>query len=263
MKTKDTVVAPSITLEAHTNHDGGPSFDISNPLNKLRMIAASSFFGEPAYYAEAGMESKGGTVNNRLSESILDHLVSVLVGIVPPTETNGKTTSQVMEDAIDAALNFDLEATLEIAVSLRNEDYIRTTPQVILVRAAQHKSSKGTGLIRNYARQIMLRGDEPSVQMAYQLYRYGKTIPNSLKKAWKEKLESMNEYQMAKYRMENRVVKTVDVVRISHAHSDAIDKLIYGKLKLDNSTWESLISEKGSSKETWETVIDDLWIEVE
>lgn len=247
-----------VTVEAHTNHMGAPSFDITSPLNRLRMMAASCFFGEPAYYVDGGMKSKAGKINSGITASQMDYLVDVLMGIVTPLETNGKTTVSVMEEAIDRSLDCDVEGTLKIAVALRNEDMIRTTPQVILVRAANHKNAKGTGLIRKYAKDIMKRADEPSVQMAYHVHTFGKTIPNSLKKAWKDVLESFSEYQLAKYRMESRRVKTIDVVRMAHAHSDAIDKLVYDKLKLDNNTWESLISAKGSSTETWTEAVDKM-----
>lgn len=253
-----TKASQKATIEAHTNHMEAPSFDIKSPLNRLRMMAASCFFGEPQYYVDGGMKSRAGKVNSGVSKSQMDHLVDVLMGIVTPQETDGKTTVSVMEEAIDRALDVDVEGTLKIAVALRNEDMIRTTPQVILVRAANHKNAKGTGLIRKYAKDITKRADEPSVQMAYHIHTYGKTIPNALKKAWKDVLESLSEFQLAKYRMESRRVKTIDVVRMAHAHSDAIDKLVYDKLKLDNNTWESLISAKGSNKETWTEAVDKM-----
>lgn len=253
-KTKKTSLP--ITIEADTNFMGGPSFALSNPLSKLRMMAASCFFGEPQYYVDGGMKSRSGKINSGITNSQMDHLMSVLVGLVTPKETSGKTSSEALETVIDEALDFDIEGTLKIAALLRNEDMIRTTPQVILVRAANHPSSKGTGLIRAYSSLITQRLDEPAVQMAYHLYRFGKVIPNSLKKAWADKLSSAKEWQLAKYRMESRQVKTIDVVRVSHANSPAIDKLVYDKLKLDNSTWESMISDKGSNKETWTQAVD-------
>jgi len=263
VKTAPTVTTLHTATTGHANFEGGVSFDINCPLTKLRMVAASCFFGEPQFYVDGGLKAKSGKINSGISGTQMQYLMDVLKGIVTPAETNGKTTVTVMEEAIDRALDLDLEATLRIAVALRNEDMIRTTPQVIMVRAANHKASKGTGLIRKYAKDILKRADEPAVQMAYQLHRYGKTIPNALKKSWREVLESANDYTLAKYRMESRTVKTIDVVRMAHAHSDAIDKLVYDKLKSEQRTWESLISEKGSTKATWEEVIDTLWVVTE
>jgi hypothetical protein len=74
---------------------------------------------------------------------------------------------------------------------------------------------RGTGLVRKYAPDIIRRADEPSVCLAYQLDEYGrKRIPNSLKKALRDQLASFNEYQLGKYRMDGRLVKTVDVVNL-------------------------------------------------
>lgn len=248
-----------VTVQAHTNFDGGPSFDVNNPLSRLRMMAASCFFGEPAYYVDGGMKSKAGKVNYRITDSQMDYLVLVLTGVVTPKETSGKTTVSVMEEAIDRALDHDPEGTLKIAAQLRNEDLIRTTPQVIMVRAANHPAVKGTGLIRAYAPEIIKRADEPAVQLAYQLDKFGrKAISNSLKRAWADVLVNFSEYQLAKYRMENRTVKTVDVVRIAHANNEAINKLVKDELKLsdDRQTWESIISEKGSNKEAWTEAVE-------
>lgn len=260
IKTAAVTTLHTSATAPHANHELGVSFDIECPLTRLRMVAASCFFGEPQFYVDGGMKSKSGKINNGITGTQMSYLMDVLKGIVTPKETEGKTTVEVMEDAIDRALAVDAEATLRIAVALRNEDMIRTTPQVIMVRAANYKALKGTGLIRKYAKDIIKRADEPAVQMAYQLHRYGKTIPNALKKAWRDHLEAANDYTLAKYRMESRTIKTIDVVRMSHAHSDAIDKLVYDKLKNEQRTWESLISEKGSTKETWEEVIDTLWV---
>jgi hypothetical protein len=109
-------------------------------------------------------------------------------------------------------------------------------------------------LIRQYAPQIVKRADEPAVCIAYQLAKYGrKGIPNSLKRALATKLENCDEYQLAKYRMENREVKTVDVVNLVHPRSTpALKGLVDGTLKLsEGQTWESIRSSGGS----WEDAL--------
>lgn len=252
--TKATTVAPKATV--HLNKMNGMSFDVNCPITKLRMMGASCFFGEPAYYEKGASKAVNSTSVRNMGE--LDKLADILKGIIPFTALAGETTASAMEKAIDAALDHDVEATLQVAVSLRHEDHIRTTPQVILVRAANHAASKGTGLIRKYAQGIISRGDEPAVQLAYQIRAFGKTVPNSLKRAWNDYLSNLPEHQLAKYRMENKTVKTIDVVRLSHAKSDAIAKLVKDELKLTKTggTWESIISAKGASKDTWLEAIE-------
>lgn len=244
----------------HLNHMDGVSYDIKNPVNQLRIVASSCFFGEPKYYHEDKTENT--KVRSAVSKVVKDekrenYLDSILGGSVSIADYRTYSASKLMETAIDAALDFNPEATLQEAVRLRNEENFRTTPQVIMVRAAHHEKVRGTGLLAKYAQSIMKRTDEAAVQLAYQVQVYGKPIPNGLKKAWKKFLEARTEYDLAKYRMENHQFKTVDVVNLVRAFSPEIDQLVKGTLKLSvEDTWEALISEKGSSKETWTKAVE-------
>lgn len=246
----DIITTAHDVLDTHINFDGGISFDITSPVTKLQIMAASCFFGEPSYYI-GGVNRKVRKINYGV-DSVMTYLFDVLKGVAVIDSSNATSPAKALESAIDAAIAHDLEATLRVAASLRQNDNIRTTPQVILVRAANTSVAKGTGLIRKYAPKIMRRADEPAIQLAYQLNTYRKPIPNSLKKAWADYLNGCSEYQLAKYRMEGRRANTTDVVRFSHATSPVINKLMRGNLTLnEGQTWESVISAKGASKETW------------
>lgn len=240
---------------SHLNYMGGLSYDLSNPLIKLKIASYSCFFGEPMYYNREKTDKKlKYTTPSRLSDNDIKYLRKTL-NAIDPQEWRTLSPAELMEKTIDEALDFDAESTLKEAVRLRNEGNIRVTPQVILVRAANNKKVKGTNLIKKYAKEIILRADEPSTGLAYQLWRFRKPIPNSLKKAWKVALESFDEYQLSKYRMEKSLVSTVDVVKISHPKGELIDKLIKDELKVTDKTWEGIISAKGSNKETWEEAL--------
>ena len=244
---------------AHLNWMGGPSFTLSNPIAALHLAASSAFFGEPMYYHTDLADSRKRKMTRpqrrtHLSDAEIAHLRATL-GAVDPQEWRGLSPSALMEQAIEAALAFDPEATLQEAARLRQEEYLRTTPQVILVLAANTPSIKGTGLITKYAPQIVLRADEPSVGLAYQLAAFGKPIPNSLKKAWATRLQLFDAHQLAKYRQESREVKTADVVSLVHASSEALDALMQDTLRTTGETWEAIISEKGSTREAWEEAL--------
>ena len=43
-------LASTLPPGAHLNWMGGPSYDVRSPLVRLRIAAASCFFGEPTYY---------------------------------------------------------------------------------------------------------------------------------------------------------------------------------------------------------------------
>jgi 60 kDa SS-A/Ro ribonucleoprotein len=239
----------------HLNFMGGPSYDIDNPVTRLRVVAASCFFGEPMYYHQDVTDRRPQRTHpGRLSGAQRAHLTATL-GALDPQAWRAFTPAQRLEQAIDEALEHDPVATLELAVELRQQWNIRVTPQVMLVRAANHAKVRGTDLVRRHAPQIIARVDECATGLAYQL-SLGNTIPNGLKKAWKTALEQASPTALAKYRMEARGVKTVDVVNLVHAYSPAIDRLVRGELKLEGETWESLISTQGSGQAQWQAALE-------
>lgn len=258
MKINDTKSVQT-TTKAHLNHMAGTSYDITNPIQQLRIVASTCFFGEPMYYHEDKVENekiRSEEKNIQSDDTKQKYLESTLGKVLSLPKYHSYSPAKLIETAIDEALAYDARATLEEASRLRNEENIRTTPQVIMVRAANHEKVRGTGLISQYSDKIMKRTDEAAVQLAYQVQVYGKPIPNALKKSWKKFLETRSEYDLAKYRMESHHFKTVDVVNLVRAHSPEIDKLMKGDLKLSTAdTWEALISAKGSSKETWQEAI--------
>lgn len=255
---------PRKERERHLNFMGGAGYFVSDPIMALRIAASSCFFGEPRYYmrdSEKEIRKHRGPTWARqrpLSAREVEYLRNKL-NAVDPQVWRTQAPAQALEAAIDRALDHDPEATLQEALRLRVEEHIRTTPQVILVRAANHPKVRGTGLIRTFAPDITLRADEPAVQLAYQRATYpGQPIPNSLKKAWARDLRRRTEYELAKYRLEGREVKLVDVVNLAHpVVTPAIDKLVKGKLRQsEHRTWEAIISEKGSNRKAWEEAVE-------
>jgi hypothetical protein len=237
----------------HLNYMAGISYDVSSPITRLRLAASTCFFGEPMYYQPTDEKNArpARTVHPaNLSETQREYLRKTL-DAVDPQAWRGLSPAALLENTIDEALAFDAEATLAEAVRLRNEEFIRVTPQVILVRAANHAAVKGTGIVRRYARSIIRRADEPAVGLAYQMFRFGKPIPNALKKAWRDALEHFDDYALAKYRLEDRSAKTVDVVNLVHPKSAAVDKLAKGEAKTTGRTWEAIISKRGSNRTAW------------
>src|SRR5690606_32293023 len=102
-----------------------------------------------------------------------------------------------------------------------------------------------------WAPHIITRADEPAVGLAYQLHRFGKPIPNALKKAWRDALERFDDYALAKYRLTSRAAKTVDVVNLVHPRGEAVDRLARGALRNTGRTWEAIISARGSTRDAW------------
>lgn len=217
---------------AVVNFMNGISYRV-NPLLNLRMIAASSIFGEKAYYRNSGMEDG---------------------------EKSGSTTD-LFESAVDAALDYDFKATISLASILRNDFNMRLNPAVIMIRSAKHPSrvefNKEHG---NYFSEILksvfVRPDDVSSQFEYYMYAFGvkNGIPTILKKAWNKYLSSLSSYHAAKYKSKASII---DLVRICHANSPVIDELMKtGMIKIPESekTWENLRSEG----KTWEEIVSSI-----
>ena len=233
------------------NFMGGNSFELS-PLQTLKIVAASSIFGEPQYYRD-GVNSRK-TISNpaTLAEySIFNELLK-----------DKKSAADVFESAIDAALDHDFLGTLELAQELRNEYFMRLNPAVIYVRAVQHKdrvafNEQHPGYMRSLAKMIALRPDDITNQFDYFMFMNGskKGMPSIMKRSWAEVLENMSRYQLNKYKGK----KLIDLVRLSHANNEIIDELMTtGTLKVKDTeqTWESLRSEG----KPWVVIMDTIKI---
>lgn len=251
--------------ETVTNFMGGDSYTV-DPITRLRMVTASSIFGEPSYYrgAELGGKSKAPHV---MSRAIRAYGRSEAMQLVRKYDIFGvldaKDTVSLMEEIIDSALDYDFKATLDWAVELRNEFYIRLNPQVIMVRAAIHPKRKQftaefNGAFAAINKQVMFRADDAMSQMAYYLYKNnGKKndIPSVIKRSWASRLGSLSRYEVAKYK--NHEIGMINAVRICHANSDVLDELMQNgtvEVEQGQKTWENLRSEGKSWAEIFNTV---------
>lgn len=245
-----------VDKKAVTNFMGGISYEL-NPLDTLKILTASSIFGEPQYYRDGEFKEKNATdgvfyVDRLFANYIIDGL----------DKYEGKKTSEIMEEAIDAALDYDFKATLDWAVTLRKDYFMRLNPQVIAVRAAIHpKRQEFTKENPSYFAQInnliMSRADEPASQLTYYLYRNKskKNIPGILKRSWASKYNQMSKRDIYKYR--NSGMGMIDTIRICHASSDAINELMTTGtvvIEEENKTWENLRASGKPWKEILTTI---------
>lgn len=237
------------------NFMNGISYEM-NPLDTLKMITASSIFGEPAYY-------RGGEFKNKLMADEWKPMGKLIQRYsILSADVYEQTTSEVMEAAIDNALDYDFGAVLDFAVELRHTFNMRLNPQIIMVRAAMHPkraefNEKHPGAFAKANAAVMARADEPASQLAYYIYKTGdkNNLPNPLKKSWKAKLDSLNAYQIDKYK--NAGLGIINVARISHANSPVLDELMRtGTVKVtgNEQTWEKLRSDGKSWREILSTI---------
>lgn len=233
------------------NFMGGDSYKF-NPIDTLKMIAASSIFGEPAYYrkdVKDGIFSWERNFSDEFSKMIFEPM-------------DGKSTSEIFTESIDAALDYDFEATLNLALELRETYNMRLNPQIIMVRASIHPkreefTSKNPGKFAEIESKVMSRADEPMSQLAYYMFLNNgnkNKIPTILKKSISKKLSSLSRYEVNKYK--NHEIGMINAVRISHANSEVLNELMKNcSVKVDESeeTWEQKKSAGASWKEILET----------
>ena len=240
--------------ETVVNFMDGESFVI-NQLETMKMVTASSIFGEPSYYRDGKLGTKVKDAYYKLNPLVKGFTVL-------DKSYERKTTTDIMESVIDDALTYDFKGTLDWAVQLRKEFNMRLNPQVIMVRAAVHPNRKEftdmyPGEFGRIQKLVMSRADEPASQIAYYLYlnKAKNKMPSVLKRTIADKLSNLSRYQISKYK--NHEIGMIDAVRITHATSEVIDELMQtGIVKIAESqkTWENLRSEGKTWKEIFNTI---------
>lgn len=238
------------------NFMGGISYEW-NPLDSLKMVTASSIFGEPQYYRNgefAGMTIKDGVYG--VDRIFTEYSIKAL------DKYKGMKTSELMENVIDEALDYDYESVLAWAGVLRSEFLMRLNPQVIMVRAAMHENriawtAKNPGKFYEYNTVVMQRGDDVINQITYFLFCNGgkSKCPNLLKRSWAKKLESLTPYEVNKYK--GHGIGLINCVRITHANNSLIDRVMHDESIIvpeSSVIWEKLRSEGKSWAEIVENV---------
>lgn len=216
-------------------------------------------------------------------ESLIERVLGAFWSEDTFYKSGDKVANDIVKD-IRSVAKADPKFVLQLAAYARNEIYLRTTPQVLLVEAANIEECKP--FVKEYTPKIVKRADELADVIAYQLGVHGKPIPNSLKKGLAAAFANFDEYQLNKYDSDKKGVSLGDVLRLIYRREgypvsktmwnylvhDIVDaealpkiaalKELLSKDKIDlvllhksGATWENVISRFGSSKETWEAVM--------
>ncbi len=126
---------------------------------------------------------------------------------------------------------------------------------------------------KDFYDKVVVRVDDMTEIMSY--YLDNKTdkskpkFPNALKKGFASAFDKFDNYQIAKYKNENKEVKLIDIVNLVHpvptnSNKDALSKLVVGNLK-STDTWESKLSKAGqeaSNEEELTQLKSDAWGEL-
>jgi hypothetical protein len=175
----------------------------------------------------------------------------------------------------DAAADEDPEFVLRLAAYARQEMYLRDTPQVLLVLAAnddRFKDDSDDSLVREWAPEIIQRMDETATALAVHDDLFGGTAPWPLRRGIEDALVDMADaYTLGKYDLSRREVTLHDVFNRVHPEpvddeqAELFERFMRGDLDdypaveplPSPRTWETVISERGNTQDAWETLIED------
>lgn len=143
----------------------------------------------------------------------------------------------------------------KLAIYVRNEGNLRSVTHLIAADIAKYVSGKEWA--KRFYKKIVVRPDDMSEILSAYANINGmklndiKKIPNAIKSGFKVALENLDTYQLDKYKMKNRQVSLIDLVRLFHPkgnekNAEAFERLINGKSLGD--LYDSKIFEKEMTK---------------
>ncbi|AEV67439.1 TROVE domain-containing protein [Acetivibrio clariflavus] len=167
--------------------------------------------------------------------------------------------SQDILNTVRNVIKTEAKFVANLCIYARNEMHLRTISHVLVSELA--KSTEGKEYVRKTLNKIIERPDDMTEVLAYYLNTYGKPIPNSVKKGLADSFGKFDEYQLAKYNRKN-AIKLKDILCLAHPkakderQSDLWKRLLEDRLET-HVTWETELSTKGNTKETWERLIEE------
>ncbi len=165
---------------------------------------------------------------------------------------NSEDTSDKLSDLI--CDEKDKQFIAKTALFARNEYGMRSITHLTAADIAY--LVKGESWTKRFLDKVIHRADDITEILSCYINKYGKPIPNSLKKGLAKAFSKFDSYQLAKYKAERKDLSLVDVVNLVHPiptekNREALQKLIKGELK-STETWESKLTKAGQTAESEE-----------
>lgn len=141
----------------------------------------------------------------------------------------------------------------------RKEMHLRSVSHALTSLIAHE--TEGKPYTRAVVGDVVERPDDITEILSFYLTKYGKPIPNGLKRALAQALGKFNAFQIAKYNGGNKTVKFKDVLRLVHAKpANEEQNKLYNEIINDTlpvaERWETELSKDGNTKEVWERLIE-------
>lgn len=153
-------------------------------------------------------------------------------------ESSSKTAKRIKE----LLSKVDPKFAAKLAIYARNEGNLRSVSHLVAAEIAKYVS--GTDWGKRFYEKIVVRPDDMSEILSAYATLNGmglndiSKIPNSIKRGFKSALEKFDSYQLDKYKMNNRSVSLIDLIRLFHPkgnkkNAEAFKRLVNGD-KLDD-----------------------------
>jgi 60 kDa SS-A/Ro ribonucleoprotein len=173
---------------------------------------------------------------------------------------SGKDT---MKELVGLVSQVDKYYAAQAAIYARNEFGMRSVSHVVAGEIGLHVH--GQPWTRRFFDKVIRRPDDMLEIASYYHSQSGKrNWPNAMKKGFARALTRFNDYQLAKYRGEDKRISLVDIVNFSHPVTQdkklaaTFKALVDGKLR-SAETWEAKLSKAGKSDdakaEAWEDLL--------
>lgn len=211
-------------------------------LNEKATIRTTNKCGKPAY----SMADKTKLVTQ------------VLTSFFNEKKFYGDNTKDMLATA-NRVIQADPQFVARLAVFARREFNMRTVAHVLTAMLA--KAPEGKPFTRATVRGVCVRGDDATEIMAYYLSKFGKPVPNALKRGIADVIKGFDAYTLSKYKGTGNAVKMRDLLCLAHPKPANSEQAAIWKACLEGTletpvTWESELSANGNTRDSWERLID-------
>jgi len=143
-----------------------------------------------------------------------------------------ESENEIVERIKKAASEVETDFVAKTALYLRRDANMRSVTHLLSGELAPRLSGKEYGT-RFYSK-VAQRPDDMSEILAYYFSKGNRKIANAIKRGFKVKLESMDAYQIDKYKMAKKEISLVDLVNLMHpkgtqANAEAYKRLVNGQ----------------------------------
>ena len=186
-------------------------------------------------------------------------VTQVLTSLFNEKKYYGDTSNELIKTAKIVAKT-EPKFVANLARYARKEMHLRSVSHALTALVAFEVETKQ--YIKEVVEDVVERADDITEILACYIAMYGKPIPNGLKKALATAMGRFNEYQFSKYNTDGKSVRFKDILRITHAKpTDEAQSKLFNKIINDSlniaERWETVLSEKGNNKESWEYLISE------